>query len=128
MRRISPPLPVTGRRAGGGGASVGLEAAIGHHVDVAINHDKAAIAMHMANHPHTKHYCEIIFDVDPEHVTEGRPVGVAWFSPDCTHFSKARGEKPVSKKIRGLAGVVVRWARKVRPAVIFVDWVYCATE
>lgn len=107
--------------AGGGGASVGIEAALGRQVDVAINHDKAAIAMHMANHPRTKHYCENIWTVDPVATCEGRKVQGAWFSPDCTHFSKARGKKPVRKTIRGLAWVVVRWAELVKPRVMFIE-------
>src|SRR5438105_2544939 len=88
--------------AGGGGASSGIEAAIGRSVDIAVNHDGEAIAMHTANHPATVHYCEDVFKVDPREVTQGEPVGLAWFSPDCKHFSKAKGGKPVSKKIRGL--------------------------
>lgn len=107
--------------AGGGGASVGIERALGRQVDVAINHDKAAIAMHMANHPKTKHYCENIWTVDPVAACEGRQVQGAWFSPDCTHFSKARGKKPVRKTIRGLAWVVVRWAELVKPRVMFIE-------
>lgn len=107
--------------AGGGGASEGIKAVIGRDVHVAINHDLAAIGMHMQNHPKTKHYCENIWDVCPRKVTEGRHVAGAWFSPDCTHFSKARGSKPVSKKIRGLANVIIRWARMVSPEVIFVE-------
>lgn len=107
--------------AGGGGASTGIEQAMGRPVDVAINHDPGAIAMHEVNHPHTRHYCESVWDVDPLEVTGGRPVGLAWFSPDCKHFSKAKGAKPVEKKIRGLAWVVLRWAAKVRPRVIMLE-------
>lgn len=107
--------------AGGGGASCGIELALGRHVDVAINHDPEAVAMHEANHPQTKHYCESVWDVDPLQVTRGRPVGLAWFSPDCKHFSKAKGGKPVEKKIRGLAWVVLRWAALVRPRVIILE-------
>ncbi len=107
--------------AGGGGASTGIEAAIGRHVDVAINHDPAAIAMHKVNHPHTKHYCESVWEVDPREVANGRPVGLAWFSPDCKHFSKAKGGKPVEKNIRGLAWVAVRWAATVKPRVIILE-------
>lgn len=107
--------------AGGGGASVGLERAIGRQVDVAINHDKEAIAMHMANHPETKHYCENLWEVDPVEVCEGRNVGAAWFSPDCTHFSKAKGKTPKKKEIRALAWIVCRWAARVRPRVIFLE-------
>ena len=89
--------------AGGGGASMGIEMATGRQVDIAVNHDIDAVRMHEVNHPHTKHYCESVWDVDPREVCQGRPVGLAWFSPDCKHHSKARGGKPVEKNIRGLA-------------------------
>lgn len=107
--------------AGGGGASTGIEIAIGRSVDIAINHDPAAIAMHRANHPGTKHYTEDVWKVDPVEACAGRPVGLAWFSPDCKHFSKAKGSKPVSNKIRGLAWLAVKWAKKVRPRVIMLE-------
>lgn len=107
--------------AGGGGASTGIELAIGHSVDIAINHDEAAIAMHKANHPETEHYCESVWDIDPRKAVRGRPVGLAWFSPDCKHFSKAKGCKPVNKNIRGLAWVAVRWAATVKPRVIMLE-------
>lgn len=107
--------------AGGGGASTGIELATGRSVDIAINHDPAAIAMHRANHPTTKHYCENVWDVDPVEACAGRPVGLAWFSPDCKHFSKAKGGKPVEKAIRGLAWVAIRWAKLVRPRVIILE-------
>lgn len=107
--------------AGGGGASTGIEMATGLSVDIAINHDPAAIAMHKANHPDTEHYCESVWDVDPVKAVKGRKVGLAWFSPDCKHFSKAKGGKPVEKKIRGLAWVAVRWAATVRPRVIMLE-------
>lgn len=107
--------------AGGGGASHGIEQAFGRHVDIAINHDPEAIAMHMANHPHTEHHCESVWDIDPITATNGRPVGLAWFSPDCKHFSKAKGGKPVEKKIRGLAWIVVKWAKLVKPRVIMLE-------
>lgn len=107
--------------AGGGGASTGIEIAIGRSVDVAINHDPAAIAMHRANHPSTKHYTEDVWKVDPVEACDGHPVALAWFSPDCKHFSKAKGGKPVSKKIRGLAWVAVKWAKAVRPRVIMLE-------
>ena len=107
--------------AGGGGASTGIEIAIGRSVDIAINHDPAAIAMHRANHPDTKHYTEDVWKVDPVEACEGRPVALAWFSPDCKHFSRAKGSKPVSSKIRGLAWVAVKWAKKVRPRVIMLE-------
>ncbi|MBR3796013.1 MAG: DNA cytosine methyltransferase [Clostridia bacterium] len=115
--------------AGGGGASTGIEIAIGRSVDIAINHDPAAIAMHRANHPTTKHYIEDVWAVDPVEACEGRPVALAWFSPDCKHHSKAKGGKPVDKNIRGLAWVAVKWAQAVHPRVImlenveeFMDW------
>lgn len=107
--------------AGGGGASTGIEMAIGRSVDIAINHDEHAIAMHETNHPDTLHYCESVFDIDPEVATAGQPVGLAWFSPDCRHFSKAKGSKPVKKEIRGLAWIVIRWALKVRPRVMMLE-------
>jgi len=107
--------------AGGGGASTGIEMATGRSVDIAINHDPAAIAMHEANHPETVHYCESVWDVDPRTVTAGRPVALCWFSPDCTHFSKAKGGKPRDKNIRGLAWVALRWAATVRPRVIILE-------
>ena len=72
--------------AGGGGASTGIEMATGRSVDIAINHDPDAIAMHRANHPHARHYCEDVWQVDPSEACSGNPVGLAWFSPDCTHF------------------------------------------
>ncbi|PLY37341.1 hypothetical protein F164LOC_10150 [Pectobacterium carotovorum] len=107
--------------AGGGGASTGIEMAIGRSVDIAINHDPNAIAMHTTNHPDTLHYCESVFDIDPVTATAGRPVGLAWFSPDCRHFSKAKGSKPVKKEIRGLAWIVLRWALAVRPRVMMLE-------
>ncbi|HHA1786319.1 DNA cytosine methyltransferase [Enterobacter ludwigii] len=107
--------------AGGGGASTGIELAIGSSVDIAINHDLNAVAMHTTNHPDTLHYCESVFDVDPETATAGKPVGLAWFSPDCRHFSKAKGSKPVEKEIRGLAWIVIRWALSVRPRVMMLE-------
>lgn len=107
--------------AGGGGASTGIEMAIGRSVDIAINHDPDAIAMHTINHPGTLHYCESVFDVDPVKATAGRPVDLAWFSPDCKHFSKAKGGKPVSREIRGLAYIAIRWAMRARPRVIMLE-------
>ncbi len=104
--------------AGGGGASTGIEMATGRSVDIAINHDENAIAMHETNHPDTLHYCESVFDIDPVAATAGQPVGLAWFSPDCRHFSKAKGSAPVKKEIRGLAWIVIRWILKARPRVI----------
>lgn len=107
--------------AGGGGASTGIELATGRSVDIAINHDVNAVAMHTTNHPETLHYCESVFDIDPVAATAGRPVGLAWFSPDCRHFSKAKGAKPVEKAIRGLAWIVIRWALAVRPRVMMLE-------
>ncbi|UQW98161.1 DNA cytosine methyltransferase [Rummeliibacillus sp. G93] len=107
--------------AGGGGASTGIEMATGLSVDIAINHDPAAIKMHKVNHPDTEHYCESVWDVDPIKAVKGRKVGLAWFSPDCKHFSKAKGGKPVEKKIRGLAWIAVRWAIAVKPRVIMLE-------
>ena len=114
--------------AGGGGASMGIARAY-KHPDVAVNHNRVAIAVHAANHPHTRHYTSDVFEVDPIEATGGRPVGLLWMSPDCTHHSKAKGGKPRSKKLRGLAWVAIRWAAAVRPRVIqlenveeFADW------
>ena len=107
--------------AGGGGASTGIELATGYSVDIAINHDPEAIRMHKANHPNTKHYCENVWVVDPVKACNGNPVGLAWFSPDCKHFSKAKGGKPKDKNIRGLAWVACRWAGLVRPRVIMLE-------
>lgn len=107
--------------AGGGGASTGIELATGYSVDIAINHDPEAIRMHKANHPNTKHYCENVWAVDPVKACGGHPVALAWFSPDCKHFSKAKGGKPKDKNIRGLAWVACRWAGLVRPNVIMLE-------
>jgi len=107
--------------AGGGGASTGIELALGRPVDIAINHDENAILMHTENHPYTQHFTNDVFAIDPLEVTDGRPVGLAWFSPDCTHFSKAKGGKPKKKEIRDLAWVVVKWAKAVKPRVIMLE-------
>lgn len=107
--------------AGGGGASCGIEAALNRPVNIAINHDEDAIGMHEVNHPLTRHYCESVWDVDPRKVTKGTPVGLSWFSPDCKHFSKAKGGRPVDKAIRGLAWVAVRWAATVKPRIIMLE-------
>ncbi|MBJ9632066.1 DNA cytosine methyltransferase [Citrobacter sp. Cpo030] len=107
--------------AGGGGASTGIEMAIGRSVDIAINHDENAVAMHTTNHPDTLHYCESVYEVRPKVATAGRPVALAWFSPDCRHFSKAKGAKPVEKAIRGLAWVVLRWGLDVEPRVMKLE-------
>jgi DNA (cytosine-5)-methyltransferase 1 len=107
--------------AGGGGASTGIELALGRHVDVAINHDPEAVSMHSINHPQTRHYCESVWDVNPREVEPGRKIGLLWLSPDCKHFSKAKGGKPVEKKIRGLAWVALRWAAIRKPRVIALE-------
>jgi DNA (cytosine-5)-methyltransferase 1 len=107
--------------AGGGGASTGIEIAAGRHVDIAINHDREAIALHCLNHPQTEHLCSDVFEVRPLAATKGRPVGLLWASPDCKHFSKAKGKKPVDQKIRSLAWVVVRWAQEVKPRIIMLE-------
>ncbi len=107
--------------AGGGGASTGIANALGRDPDIAINHDAAALDMHAVNHPTTRHFCENVWDIDPVAACQGKPVGFAWFSPDCTHFSRAKGGRPVRKDIRGLARVAVRWAVKVRPDVILLE-------
>ena len=107
--------------AGGGGASTGIELATGRVVDIAINHDPDAILMHRTNHPYTVHYQASVWDINPREVCVGRPVGLAWFSPDCKHFSKAKGGKPVDKNIRGLAWIVLRWAGTVSPRVIILE-------
>jgi len=129
---LLPGEMVVDNFAGGGGASEGIEQAIQRPVDVAINHSPEAIAMHAANHPETKHYCENIWEVDPAEVCGSRRIGLAWFSPDCTHFSKAKGTQPRRKEIRALANVVHRWAelpKDKRPRIIllenveeFMDW------
>ena len=107
--------------AGGGGASTGMELATGRPVAIAINHDPDAILMHKTNHPFTEHLQASVWDVDPRKVCRGRPVGLAWFSPDCKHFSKAKGAALVDRNIRGLAWIVLRWAGTVRPRVIILE-------
>lgn len=107
--------------AGGGGASTGMELATGRPVAIAINHDPDAILMHKTNHPHTEHLQASVWDVNPREVCRGRPVGLAWFSPDCKHFSKAKGAALVDRNIRGLAWIVLRWAGTVRPRVIILE-------
>lgn len=107
--------------AGGGGTSKGIEMALGRGPDIAINHDAEAIALHAANHPETTHFNEDVWKVDPFEACQGRRVGLMWLSPDCKHFSKAKGGKPVSKKVRGLAWVAVRWAAAVKPRIIVLE-------
>lgn len=107
--------------AGGGGTSEGLEAAFGRPVDIAINHDPEALAMHALNHPYTHHLCESVWDVKPNVVTKNQPVGLVWLSPDCKHFSKAKGSTPVEKQIRGLAWVGMRWLALTKPRVMMLE-------
>lgn len=107
--------------AGGGGASTGIEMALNRSIDIAINHDPAAILMHKTNHPHTEHFQESVWDVDIRYITKGKKVSLAWFSPDCKHFSRAKGKTPVNKNIRGLAWVAVKWAGTVKPNVIMLE-------
>ena len=118
---LLPAELVVDNFAGGGGASAGIEEAIGRPIDIAINHDPEAIAMHRVNHPETRHYCEDVWAVDPMAACAGRAVGLAWFSPDCSHFSRAKGTTPRKQGIRGLAWVVIRWARAVRPRMIILE-------
>lgn len=128
MKRIRNPAQISMTEeiivdsfAGGGGASTGIEVATGRVVSIAINHDADAILMHSVNHPFTEHYQASVWDIDPEEACKGRPVGLAWFSPDCKHFSKAKGSALVDKHIRGLAWIVLRWAATVRPRVIMLE-------
>lgn len=107
--------------AGGGGSDTGISCMTGRPIDIAINHDADAIRMHKTNHPWTRHLQEDIFAVDPKEVCAGQKVGILWASPDCTHFSKARGGTPVKKEIRGLSWVVIKWALAVRPRVMFME-------
>lgn len=107
--------------AGGGGASTGIELGLGRPVDIAINHAPDAVAMHTTNHPHTRHFCESVWEVNPRDIVGEQPVELCWFSPDCKHFSKAKGNVPVSKEIRGLAWVALRYAATVRPRVIMLE-------
>lgn len=107
--------------AGGGGASTGIRMAIGRDVDIAVNHDPDAIIMHRTNHPTTTHYQESVWDIDPVKVCGGNPVALGWFSPDCKHFSKAKGAPLVDRNIRGLSWVILRWAMTVRPRVIMME-------
>lgn len=106
---------------GGGGASVGIQMATGREVDIAVNHDFAAILMHKTNHPHTKHLTEDIFKVDLKRYVKGRHVALMWMSPDCTHFSKAKGGKPLKQEIRMLPMAVVQHAKAVKPDVVIIE-------
>ncbi|MGB7402669.1 MAG: DNA cytosine methyltransferase [Arcobacter sp.] len=107
--------------AGGGGASCGIEMALGVSPDIAINHDPEAIALHQENHPKTLHFINDVFEINPTTVAIGRKIGLLWLSPDCKHFSKAKGGKPKNKKIRSLAWVGIKWAKAKRPRVIILE-------
>jgi len=110
--------------AGGGGTSEGIRMALGRSPDEALNHDPAAVSMHWANHPDARHHCQNIWQADPAGIAGGRPIGLAWFSPACTHFSKAKGGAPLKRNIRDLAWIVVAYARLppcVRPRVVMVE-------
>lgn len=112
---------ITDSFAGGGGASTGILLATGRSPDIAVNHDPEAVAMHRINHPDAVHFCQNIWQLDPRDAVRGRPVGLSWFSPDCKHFSKAKGGAPVKRNIRDLAWVVVMWAERVRPRIICLE-------
>lgn len=118
---LLPSEIVVDNFAGGGGASTGIKAGLGRDVDIAINHNEKALAIHRVNHPNTLHLCESVWSVNPIEVTKNQPVGLVWLSPDCTHFSRAKGGKPISKKIRGLAWVGLRWALKCKPRVLILE-------
>ena len=107
--------------AGGGGASTGIAQALGQSPDIAVNHNAEALMMHEQNHPETKHYNESVWDINIPMATEGHPVLMGWFSPDCTHFSVAKGGKPVKKVIRGLAWIVKKWAGQSDMAMLFME-------
>ena len=126
-----PALPVAGYRwrgglvadnfAGGGGASTGISQAIGKSPDIAVNHNAEALMMHEENHPDTIHYNESVWDIHIPEATAGIPVLFGWFSPDCTHFSVAKGGAPVKKEIRGLAWIIKKWAGQGDMAVFFME-------
>jgi DNA (cytosine-5)-methyltransferase 1 len=118
---LAPNELIVDNFAGGGGASTGIFQALGRSPDIAVNHNPEAMMMHLANHPDSLHYCEDVWNVDPVEACGGRPVGLLWLSPDCTHFSKAKGGKPVSKRVRGLAWIAVKWAKQVRPKLICLE-------
>jgi DNA (cytosine-5)-methyltransferase 1 len=108
-----PPL-ILDSFAGGGGASTGIEMALGRSPDIAINHNPAALALHEANHPETLHLSENVYKVDPLDYVRGKHIGLAWFSPDCKHFSKAKGGKPVERNIRDLAWIIPGWIERIQ--------------
>ena len=111
--------------AGGGGASLGIEQALGRPIDIAVNHDPEAVAMHRVNHPQTEHHTQDVWSLDPAEIRKRGRIGLVWFSPDCTHHSKAKGSRPIrspeARKSRDLAWVVVRWAEEGQPDVIMLE-------
>lgn len=107
--------------AGGGGASEAIRLAFGRDPDFAINHDGEALCMHAANHPSTAHEREDVFLINPTVMTGNRPVGAVWFSPTCTHFSKAKGFNILNQKVRGLAWVVLKWGEQIAPRLMFLE-------
>lgn len=107
--------------AGGGGSSLGIEQALGRHPDAALNHWPTAISVHAVNFPDAEHHCGDIMETDPRTVCPGKPVGLLWLSPDCRHFSKAKGGAPVSKRVRGLAWSAIPWIRLRRPRVVMIE-------
>lgn len=119
--RLRPGEIVVDLFAGGGGASTGLEQALGRPVDIAVNHNPWAVSMHAANHPLTTHLCQDVWEADPRIECGGKPVGWLHASPDCTHFSQAKGGQPRSRATRSLSWVVLRWAGTVRPRMISLE-------
>lgn len=119
--RLRPGEIVVDLFAGGGGASTALEQALGRPVDIAINHNPWAVSMHAANHPLTTHLCQDVWEADPRIECAGKAVGWLHASPDCTHFSQAKGGQPRSRATRSLSWVVVRWAGTVRPRIISLE-------
>lgn len=109
--------------AGGGGASTGIEMALGRSPDIAINHNAAALALHAVNHPETLHLSENVYKVDPLDYLAGKHIGLAWFSPDCKHFSKAKGGKPVERNIRDLCWIIPGWIERIQKSGGKVDLV-----
>lgn len=109
--------------AGGGGASRGIELATGISPAIAINHDPHAIQMHERNHPDTLHYCQSVYhrEVHPSTLAKGCRIGLLWLSPDCRHFSRAKGSAPISDSVRSLAWIGLRWAKYAKPRIVILE-------